>query len=496
MANRIPFPDCSVDAKLTVEEKSSRPQAVHHKTGGMKRIITIPLVLLCLHGMGFAAKKPNFILAMADDQGWGEMGYQGHKDLKTPHFDDMAKSGLRFDRFYAAAPVCSPTRASCLTGRHPNRLGVFKWGYPMRTGEITIAEALKKAGYATGHFGKWHLGSVRADSAACPGANGFDEWASAPNFYENDPLFSHNGKVIEVKGESSLATMEIALKWIRKMTKEDKPFLAVIWFGNPHGPHIGVDEFMAPYAKQSKALQNFYAEITGMDAAMGVLRKELRELKIHDNTALWYTSDNGGLKPNSMGGLSGKKGNLLEGGIRVPAILEWPDRIPKPRTTAIPCNTSDFYPTLLDLAGAELPKNQPPLDGISLVDLIDNKAKARDQAMGFWDFKAPGRSRRARAMLEALRVEQKAGKQKPAPKEGHVERQYPANSFPGPAAWIDGEWKLLVTKGPPKLFNLVRDQKEKNDLADKHPEKVAAMQKALLIWQRSVVQSLNGKDYK
>ena len=151
---------------------------------------------------------------MADDQGWGEMGYQGHKVLKTPNFDDMAKSGLRFDRFYAAAPVCSPTRASCLTGRHPNRVGVFKWGYPMRTGEITIAEARKTADYTTAHFGKWHLGSVRADSAACPGANGFDEWASAPNFYENNPLFSHNGKVIEVKGESSLATIEIALRWI------------------------------------------------------------------------------------------------------------------------------------------------------------------------------------------------------------------------------------------------------------------------------------------
>ena len=170
--------------------------------GGMIRVFSLFFVATCLSCTCYAAKKPNFILAMADDQGWGEMGYQGHKALKTPYFDEMSRSGLRFDRFYAAAPVCSPTRASCLTGRHPNRMGVFKWGYPMRTGETTIAEALKKAGYTTGHFGKWHLGSVRADSAACPGANGFDEWASAPNFYENNPLFSHNGKVIEVKGES------------------------------------------------------------------------------------------------------------------------------------------------------------------------------------------------------------------------------------------------------------------------------------------------------
>ena len=463
----------------------------------MKCILVTASAFAALAVATSAAKRPNFILAMADDQGWGEMGYQGHKVLKTPNFDDMAKSGLRFDRFYAAAPVCSPTRASCLTGRHPNRVGVFKWGYPMRTGEITIAEALKTADYTTAHFGKWHLGSVRADSAACPGANGFDEWASAPNFYENNPLFSHNGKVIEVKGESSLATMEIALRWIRKVAKEEKPFLAVIWFGNPHGPHVGVDEFLKPYAKQSKAMQNFYAEITGMDAAMGELRKALRELEIQKDTLLWYTSDNGGLKPNSMGGLSGKKGNLLEGGIRVPAILEWPARIPKPRATSVPCNTSDFYPTLLELAEADLPKNQPPLDGISLVPLIDGKTKVRKNAMGFWDFKAPGRSRRARAMLEALRKEQLTGEQKPAPKEGHVERQYPANSFPGPAAWIDGDRKLLLSaRGTPRLFDLAKDSAEKNDLADQNPKEVTAMKKALRAWQISVVSSLNGHDYK
>ena len=464
--------------------------------GGMIRVFSLLFVATCLSCTCHAAKKPNFILAMADDQGWGEMGYQGHKALKTPNFDDMSKSGLRFDRFYAAAPVCSPTRASCLTGRHPNRMGVFKWGYPMRTGETTIAEALKKAGYTTAHFGKWHLGSVRADSTACPGANGFDEWASAPNFYENNPLFSHNGKVIEVKGESSLATMEIALRWIRKVAEADKPFLAVIWFGNPHGPHIGVDKFLAPYSKEAKAMQNFYAEITGMDAAMGELRKGLREMDKHEDTLLWYTSDNGGLKPNSMGGLSGKKGNLLEGGIRVPAILEWPAKIPEPRTSSAPCNTSDFYPTLLELAGVPLPKGQPPLDGISLVPLIEGKTDIRKKAMGFWDFPAPGRSRRARAMLESLRKEQQAGEVKPAQKEGHVEKQYSTKSFPGSVAWIDGDWKLLRSKGAPKLFNLSKDSAEKNDMAGKHPEKVADMQKALLTWQKSVTHSLNGEDYK
>src|SRR5665648_81005 len=118
--------------------------------------------------------RPNIVLCMADDQGWGDMGYNGHPVLKTPNFDNMAASGLRFDRFYAAAPVCSPTRGSVMTGRHPNRFGCFSWGRTLRPQEITVAEALKTAGYVTGHFGKWHLGPVRKDSPVNPGNSGFD----------------------------------------------------------------------------------------------------------------------------------------------------------------------------------------------------------------------------------------------------------------------------------------------------------------------------------
>jgi len=124
-------------------------------------------------GIAAAQERPNIVLVMADDQGWGDMAYYGHPHLKTPNFDAAARTGLRFDRFYAAAPVCSPTRASVMTGRHPNRLGVFKWGYPIRPQEETIAEILHKAGYTTAHFGKWHLGSVRHTSPAHPGHNGF-----------------------------------------------------------------------------------------------------------------------------------------------------------------------------------------------------------------------------------------------------------------------------------------------------------------------------------
>ncbi len=458
--------------------------------------------VLCFQGLLLEAanQRPNIILAMADDQGWGDMGYMGHKVLKTPVFDEMAKTGLRFDRFYAAAPVCSPTRASVLTGRHPNRMGCFQWGHMMRKHEITIAEALKTAGYTTSHFGKWHLGSVRADSEVAPGKNGFDEWASAPNFYENSPLFSHNGKVIETKGESSEVTVDLALKWMAKV--KDKPFLSVIWFGNPHGPHIGTDKFLKMYEGETKAYANFYAEITGMDAAMGQLREGIRKLGVADNTILWYCSDNGGLKPNSMAGLSGRKGKLLEGGIRVPGIIEWPAVIKKHRITNVPANTVDIYPTILELAGVKQPFNQPVLDGVSLANLIHGKSLTRQKPMGFWHYPTGGRSMRARQMLEALRAEQKAGKQAPAPKAGFVDKKYPLDEFPGPSAWISGEWKLhrvpdkAGTNIDYKLFHLRRDVAEKIDLAAVQPERLSRMKAELASWQKSVLKSLNGADYQ
>jgi len=163
--------------------------------------------------------KPNIVLCMADDQGWGDMAYNGDPLLKTPVFDEMARTGVRFDRFYAAAPVCSPTRGSVMTGRHPNRFGCFKWGYTLRPQEITVAEALKQEGYLTGHFGKWHLGSLRPDSPVNPGHSGFDEWFSSPNFFDLDPWMCRNGKAVKTQGESSEVTVDAAIEFIRGAAK-------------------------------------------------------------------------------------------------------------------------------------------------------------------------------------------------------------------------------------------------------------------------------------
>ncbi|MCW8925038.1 MAG: sulfatase-like hydrolase/transferase, partial [Xanthomonadales bacterium] len=161
----------------------------------VSRLIYISLAALAFFGQSLATagQPPNIILLMGDDHAWDETGYNGHPYLQTPVLDEMAATGLRMDRFYSASPVCSPTRGSVLTGRHPNRYGVFSANWSIRPEEISIAHILKQAGYRTGHFGKWHVGPVKQDSPTNPGAMGFDEWLSHDNFFELDPVLSRNG---------------------------------------------------------------------------------------------------------------------------------------------------------------------------------------------------------------------------------------------------------------------------------------------------------------
>jgi arylsulfatase A-like enzyme len=447
---------------------------------------------------------------MADDQGWGDMAYNGHPVLKTPHFDAMAAEALRFDRFYAAAPVCSPTRGSVMTGRHPNRFGCFKWGRTLRPQEITVAEALKTAGYVTGHFGKWHLGPVRKPSPVNPGASGFDEWLSAPNFFDNNPILSREGVAVQTKGESSMVTVDAAIEFMRKHAEGPKPFLAVVWFGSPHGPHRAAEQDRALYEDQPKKNRDWLGEITGIDRAFGKLRKELRKLRIHENTILWYCSDNGGLRNESTGG-RGRKGQIYEGGLRVPGILEWPARLGKHRVTDVPCVTSDIYPTLLDLVGVTMP-GQPPLDGISLVPLLEGRMTQRPKPIGFWDHPTRGRGTPSAKLMAELLATQKAGKEIDphtfGPDAHKVRKQYPLDTYPGHAAWLDWPWKLHRIQKKAKsdvrlstghltveLYHLADDPNEKNNLAAEHSDRANAMRAELEQWQASVVRSLNGRDY-
>ena len=223
------------------------------------------LFLFLLSCVVVSADRPNVVLVMADDQGWGQTGYYNHPVLKTPHLDAMAKAGLRFDRFYAGGPVCSPTRATVLTGRSHDRTGVFDHGFALRSQEKTLARALQRAGYATGHFGKWHLNGLRGpgvpilkDDTHGPGKVGFDVWLSVTNFFERDPLLSRMGKFEEHQGDSSEVVVDEALKFIGEQVQAKQPFFTVIWYGTPHSPWIASAEDKGPFAQLTPKAQDHY----------------------------------------------------------------------------------------------------------------------------------------------------------------------------------------------------------------------------------------------
>lgn len=419
---------------------------------------------------GSRAGRPNIILCMTDDQGWGDVSYNGLKKIKTVALDKMAANGMRFNRFYAQHPSCSPTRASVMIGRHPYRAGVFWPGMPLRTQEMTIAQAVKRVGYTTGHFGKWHLsggksGMGRAlpiDDPLHPGHFGFDYWFTVSNWFDTDWTFSRKGTPVKVPGDGSDAIVAEALTFIEENSKKDQPFLAVIWFGSPHVP-------LKPTSEDLKAAggSEYYGEILGVDRSMGTLRKGLRKLGIAENTMLWFNSDNGAwidekAAPDAFGSnsiLRGKKGELWEGGIRVPGIIEWPARIKQPVVTDVPVVTSDIYPTITELLNIKIPDQIKPLDGISILPLLDGKMKERPQPIGFWHPDGEG-------------------------------------VFGDLSAWNDNRYKLHKFPGDKyELYDLTTDISEKNDIAAQNPEIVNRMKAEMEAWRDSVKRSNTGADY-
>ena len=500
-----------------------------------KRLAWGALVLACLAGLAVvmaparAADRPSVVLLMGDDHGWEETGYNGHAYLKTPVLDTMAASGLRLDRFYAGHPSCSPTRGSVLTGRHPVRYGTFAPNWSMRPEEITIAHVLGEAGYATGHFGKWHVGTVKASSPLNPGAMGFDEWLSHDNFFELHPTLSRNGGPPErFEGESSAIVVDEAIRFIDRAAADGKPFLAVVWFGSPHEPYQGLeddlalyDELPAKYADRmvpltsnetglqierplGDVLRERYAEITAMDRAIGTLRDHLDEAGLRENTLLWYNGDNGtprsGLAETPLRGL---KGTMYEGGIRVPGIIEWPARISASRATDVAAVTSDILPTVAALAGQPLPDR--PLDGIDLAPLLAGRMTSRPAPVFFWSFDVGGLAGRDHDPW--LDPALQSGTT-PLVKlmDGIATRnfrniRYPAvdqRDFAGARVIMDGDYKLVVdgSRGSGvELFDLRADRAESRDLAESEPAVAADLARRLREWQHAALTSLTGADY-
>jgi len=439
---------------------------------------------LPIRAAGAARSVPNIILCMADDLGWGDTGYNGHPVLRTPTLDEMARTGIRFNRFYSAAPVCSPTRGSCLTGRHPYRYGIFSANVGhMRPEELTLAEVLKQKGYATGHFGKWHLGTLTktvkdsnrggpdgADHYSPPWENGFDVCfsteAKVPTW---DPMIDpetgkaygtrywrEDGSIVDdnLEGDDSRIIMDRVIPFVRRGAEAKRPFLAVIWFHASHMPVVAGGKYLAMYEGQSEEYAHYYGCITAMDEQVGRLRQELRALGVAENTMLWFCSDNGPEgqsddSPGATAGLRGRKRDLFEGGIRVPGLLEWPAQASRPFTSDAPCCTSDFFPTICSAVGIDGTGGPKPVDGIDLMPLIKGRMTKRPRPIAF-----------------------ESGQQ---------------------AALVDNRYKIISTDEGKTymLFDIDADPGEKEDLADKKPEMVLAMRKQLETWQASCKDSRN-----
>ncbi len=487
----------------------------------MKTIASL-LILVCIHGSCACFPtaacsddlepsekiRPNIILCMADDQGWGDVGFNGHEFLKTPNLDRLSGEGIKFNRWYAAAPVCSPTRGSCLTGRHPFRYGVYtaNKGH-LKPEEIGLQEILKEQGYVTGHFGKWHLGTLttkindanrgkpgNTKDYAPPWDNGFDVCFSTESKVPTYDPMKNPGKVSQATkkgveqggpygtyywtgedqrvpdgqlgGDDSMLIVKQATQFMEKATAKKKPFFAVIWFHAPHLPVVADQAHRDLYPNHpfGEYGQHYAGCISAIDDSVGQLRSELERLGAFENTMLWYCADNGPESSTergagSAGPFRGRKRSLYEGGVRVPGFLVWPAKITAPRTTDIPAVTSDYFPTVLDLLELELP--QRPYDGVSLMPLIEGKMESRDRAIGFQ-----------------------------------------SNNV---ATWNSERFKLVVSGGNRKkasegdskveLFDLLADPSETQNIASQHPDIAAKMKQELIQWQASCKKSDSGGDY-
>lgn len=469
-----------------------------------KSLVVVIFSILLSGGSGLIslrAATPNVILVMCDDLGWGDLK-SFHPDtlIATPHLDEMARHSLQFNRFYSAAPVCSPTRGSCLTGRHPFRYGIYfaNTGH-MKPEELTLPEILKSRGYATGHFGKWHLGTLTTEvkdaNRGKPG-NTKDFSPPAQHGYETsfvteskvptyDPMWSpkkggksgwdyiqdksqavaygtrywdQDGREVKegLEGDDSRIIMDRAIPFIQGAVERGKPFFASIWFHAPHLPVVAGPDHVAPYKQYGVHERNYYGCVAALDEQVGRLRRTLKELGVSKDTMLWFCSDNGPEgkdgDPGLAGGLRGRKRSLYEGGVRVPGLLEWPAQIASPRVTDSPAVTSDYLPTVLDALGLALPNR--PLDGQSLLPLIQGKVTDRNKPIGFI-----------------------SGKQK---------------------AWHDGRFKLISQDDGRawELYDLVADRSESKDLAQARPEQAKALREAFEAWLISVKASDQGEDYK
>ncbi len=447
--------------------------------------------------------KPNVLFLMADDLGYGDVGFNGNTLVQTPHLDRMAADGIRFERFYSVGPVCAPTRACVQTGRHCMRFGMINVNVgKLPVGEINLPQVAKTKGYATGHFGKWHLGTMTKDPALSgPAPNTTAErygppwerhydvtFATETNIATWDPLdedglrmpkhrchFWSNGVEVrgDWKGSSEKIIMDRAIDFVTDSSQKNQPFMATIWFYGPHSPTRAGARLRGLYPNETLGRQHYLGAITSIDNEIGRLRETLRKLGVEDNTIIFFCSDNGpegpgnpppkydpyhGVYYGSAAEFKGRKRYLYNGGVCVPAFAYWPGVIERGRTVREPVCTLDYLPTLSAILGYEMPDDRP-IDGVNLLPMLKGERWTRDRFIPF---------------------------------ASNMHKQSPTASI------IDEDHKLLLWFSPDReneLYHLWDDPGEKKNLIHQKPELVSTLKRKLMDWLVSAHHSYEKGDY-
>ncbi len=422
-----------------------------------------------------AAPKPNVLIIVADDQGYGDLGVHGCKDIPTPHIDSIAKEGVRFTSGYVTGPYCSPTRAGLLTGRYQQRFGhefnpgpqpgVSKEQLGLPTTETTLADRLKAAGYSTALVGKWHLGSAPHFH---PQKRGFDEFfgflggahsylkwdtKAQPILRGTEPAPAEETYLTDAFGREAAAYLD-------RRRGRDEPFFLYLAFNAVHGPLHATQKYLDRFPNLTGDRKTYAAMTSALDDAVGVVLDRLRANGQDENTIVFYVSDNGGPPVNASDNrpLRGYKAQTLEGGVRVPFFVRWTGRVPAGKTYDQPVIQLDIHATALALAGATAPADKP-LEGVDLLPYIGAET---------------------------------ANTAPPAAERPAVPHEHVYWRFGNQWAIRSGDWKLVAARGltAPALFDLSKDPGEATDLAAQHPEKVTALKAAYDAWDAKNVEPL------
>ena len=454
---------------------------------------------------------------MCDDLGYGDTGFNGNRVIQTPGLDQLAGEGAVFTRFYAGGPVCSPTRGTCLTGRHYSRYGVTHANVGhLPIHEIPLSKIAKDLGYTTGHFGKWHLGTLDPKESAKQGrkpeanyappwerwyddslstefavptwnpTEGFNSRTQERTSEAWDSPYWDNGKKVpdEIRGCDSEYIVNRTIEFIRKANATGTPFFTSVWFHAPHTPVEAGPEFLAMYQDYPENYAHYYGVVTAMDRQVGRLNQELKDLGIDENTIVFFCSDNGpegsfteqGIQhpfPRSRGvtaGLRGRKRSLYNGGIAVPAVVKWPGRVEAGSRFDFPASTLDYLPTLADMWGYQMPDDRP-LDGVSLLPLMEATGRGEQPLRGST---IPYR---------------------------FVDRRHFMFDSPTFAA-IDDRFKLLTNLAADQsdpvhrqLYDLIVDPYEQDNVLEHYPDEADRLQEFLERSMKSFRESHVGADY-